>query len=172
MRGWGFLRLDHVAELLHRARMRSRRHTPQPFTRNARSRHSRHALNLFVLAMLLLRALVPAGFMLAPVNGGLAVVLCDADASASMHQHSGHDHALHEHADHGPVGHDHSGGHSHPDPTCPFAQSAGATPLPALPVLAAAPRAALCVAFDRVAQTHSHFGPVRQQSPRAPPRLA
>ncbi len=165
-----FLDLERVPQLVHGCRMRSRRHQPQPCTGNGRVQA--HSLNLFVLAVLLLRALVPAGFMLAPVNGQLVVVLCDADATASMHQHSGHDHALHHHADHGPMGHDRSGGHTHPDPTCPFAQSAGATPLPTVPALADATQAALRVSVDRFAQTHSHFGPARQQSPRAPPRLA
>ena len=71
----------------------------------------------FVLVMLCLRALVPAGFMLAPLNGRLAVVLCDSMAApGGAHEHVGHHHP----------------GHAHLDPTCPFAQSSGPAPLPAM----------------------------------------
>jgi hypothetical protein len=126
----------------------------------------------FVLAMLCLRAFVPAGFMLAPVDGRLEVVLCDTDApgatpGASPTRTPGHYTPGH-HA------HDHAAGHHHAqtDPTCPYAQSSGPAPLPVLPVLAAVQLATLRAAPIQVAQTHSRFGPTRQQSPRGPPRLA
>jgi hypothetical protein len=133
----------------------------------------------FVLAMLVLRALVPAGFMLAPVDGQLAVVLCDADSSAYLHPHAGHEHAGHDMAGgdmagHDMPGHDHSGGHqhTHPDSTCPYAQSGGASPPPFVAALAApmVPSASVLRGFS--AQTTAHFGPARQQSPRGPPHLA
>jgi hypothetical protein len=110
----------------------------------------------FVLAMLCLRAFIPAGFMLAPVDGQLAVVLCDTDAAG------------------GHLGHDHAAGHHHAqmDSTCPYAQSSGPAPLPVLPVLAAVQIATATAPPVQVAQTHSRFGPTRQQSPRGPPRLA
>jgi hypothetical protein len=146
-----------------------------------RLRHggARHWAAPFVLAMLCLRAFVPAGFMLAPVDGRLAVVLCDTDAlgAAQDHHAQGHytpgyyapDH--HTPAHHA---HDHTAGHHHAqtDPTCPYAQSSGPAPLPVLPVLAAVQLATLSAAPVQVAQTHSRFGPTRQQSPRGPPRLA
>ena len=140
--------------------------------------------SLLVLGLVLLRALVPAGFMLAPVDGHLAFVLCDADAAIpgmsgmsgmaapadmadmpagampSSHHHvpMAMDHAAHQHGAHG-------------DP-CPYAQSGGPAPLPTLPVLAAS------TTFERprlpaaVTQTLLGFGPVRQPSSRGPPRLA
>ena len=80
----------------------------------------------WVLAMLCLRALVPAGFMLAPIDGHLAVVLCDIDAARAAHHHAGHDHPGHHH-------------HLELDPTCPYAQSVGPAPLPAQPVLGPQP---------------------------------
>lgn len=163
----------------------------------------RHWVAPFVLAMLVLRSLVPAGFMLAPVDGGgLAVVLCDADATVAMYGHTGHDmtggthdmsvgdmpsgaHNMSAAAMGGGnrardmsmpdmLGQDmsgHPGGHTHPDPTCPFAQSSGATPLPFLSAVTPAipPGAPALPAL--VTQTHAHFGPARQQSPRGPPRL-
>ncbi|HUI60016.1 MAG TPA: hypothetical protein VLX90_07330 [Steroidobacteraceae bacterium] len=156
--------------------------------RAASFRHAsvRHWAAPWVLAMLCLRALVPAGFMLAPVNGRLDVVLCDSDAPGAMHSagtqlpmHAmpgdamsgasmpGHG-AMHHHG-----GAEHSGHHhTHPDPTCPYAQSAGPAPLPALPVLPAAQAAVLRSTIVESAQTHSQFGPSREQSPRGPPRLA
>jgi hypothetical protein len=139
-----------------------------------RLRHggARHWAAPFVLAMLCLRAFVPAGFMLAPVDGRLEVVLCDTDApgatpGASPTKTPGH-YALGHHT------HDHAAGHHHAqtDPTCPYAQSSGPAPLPVLPVLAAVQLATLSAAPIQVAQTHSRFGPTRQQSPRGPPRLA
>jgi hypothetical protein len=124
---------------------------------------ARHWAAPFVLAMLCLRAFIPVGFMLAPVDGRLDIVLCDTDApgvatpGAAKH-HVGHDHAGHH--------------HSHSDPTCPYAQSSGPAPLPTLPVLAAAPLEIVSVLPVHIEQTHSRFGPTRQQSPRGPPRLA
>ena len=106
--------------------------------------------------MLALRALVPAGFMLAPVDGQPAIVLCDTDAPGVPHQHAGHHHA----------------GHAHLDPTCPYAQSAGPAPLPALPALTAAPAVTADALPAPSAQVHARFGPSRQQSPRAPPLSA
>jgi Protein of unknown function (DUF2946) len=120
-------------------------------------------LTSLVLAVLCLRALVPVGFMLASVDGRLAIVLCDSDATtqlhdAAVHHHGGHDHANHHHAN--------------LDPTCPYAQSSGPAPLPALPVLAAAPISAEYIQPADPARNYSHFGPSRQQSPRGPPSLA
>jgi Protein of unknown function (DUF2946) len=119
---------------------------------------TRHWAAPFVLAMLCLRAFIPAGFMLAPVDGRLAVVLCDSDAPGAIHHHGGHEHSGHH--------------HTQTDPTCPYAQSAGPAPLPTLPALAAAQIVSVAVRPVETAQTHVHFGPTRQQFPRGPPRLA
>lgn len=181
----------------------------------------RHWATPLVLAVLLLRALVPAGFMLAPVDGGLAIVLCDADATASLYRGAGHamsgqsdampgsamsaaemsdhvasgagmdgmsaaDMARHDMpmADTGgdempPMagtgGHEipgHHGGHTHSDPTCPYAQSSGATPIPFLAAVTPAIESGPPVLPEPAAQTYAHFGPARQQSSRGPPHLA
>ena len=133
-----------------------------------------------ILAFLCLRALIPAGFMLAPVDGHLEVVLCDAAGAMTMHHPKmaempgmkhmpGMDHAAVADTDSDA----HSApGHAHADPTCPYAQSAGPAPLPALPAL---PRAHVVQALpvaQRSAQLQSAFGPRRAQTPRAPPALA
>src|SRR5438270_2639265 len=118
-----------------------------------RYRGARHWAAPFVLAMLCLRAFIPAGFMLAPVDGRLAVVLCDTDALTATR---GHHHAL-----------EHAAGHHHAqtDPTCPYAQSSGPAPLPVAPVLASVVVATVDAPSTEVAQTHFRFGPTRQQSP-------
>jgi hypothetical protein len=116
---------------------------------------------LLVLGVLFLRGLIPAGFMLAPVDGTLAIVLCDMQMSAGEPHH--------------PAGHDHRGAHHHGgggDPICPYAQSSGPAPLPALPVLAGGAILDQMVAPTAFTQTLLTFGPIRRQSPRGPPRLA
>ena len=130
--------------------------------RKAPARQAPHWSVPVVLAMLGLRALVPAGFMLAPVDGRPAVVLCDSDATASLHQHdqrAGHDHSRHHH-------------HQHPDPTCPYAQSSGPAPLPTLPVLTQPVLAEARALSAQSAQTHALPGPTRLHSSRGPPALA
>jgi hypothetical protein len=127
-------------------------------TNRFRDGGARHWAAPFVLAMLCLRALIPAGFMLAPVEGRLDLVLCDSQAPGAVHHHGGHDHSQHHHI--------------HTDPTCPYAQSAGPAPIPTLPALAAAQIVSVPVPPKQFAQTHSQFGPSRQQSPRGPPQLA
>jgi hypothetical protein len=157
-----------------------------------------HWATPLVLAMLVLRSLIPTGFMLAPAkDGGFAVVLCDADATASLYRHARHDVRAHEIAGSDRVGHDmpaghhmsaadmtghdptggghpggHTGGHAHPDPTCPYAQSSGATPLPFCAATSPATVPGDPAFPELVAQIHAHFGPARQQSPRGPPQLS
>jgi hypothetical protein len=89
-------------------------------------------------------------------------VLCDAGTSAGEHQHH------HPPSGHGVAHHD----GAHNDPTCPYAQSAGAAPLPTLPVLTGAATAGQPVGAVAVTQTRLRFGPTRQQTPRGPPSRA
>jgi hypothetical protein len=115
---------------------------------------------VFVLGMLFLRALVPAGFMLAPVDGTPAFVLCGPRVFAGHHHHQGLDHA---------AAREHDG---HADPTCPYAQSAGPAPLPTLPALAHGAIIDPLVSPAVFTQTRLIFGPIRQQTSRGPPHLA
>ena len=125
--------------------------------------------SLLILGLVFLRALVPAGFMLASVDGHLGFVLCDADAPVAAmpanampashdHMHMAMDHAAHQQGAHG-------------DPPCPYALSGGPAPLPTLPVLVSG------TTFDRprlpaaITQTLFGFGPIRQPSSRGPPHL-
>ena len=135
------------------------------FLNSMRNRGRSHWAAAFVLAMLAARALVPAGFMLAPVDGSLSFVLCEPEVlgGSQTHQH-------HHHHD----GHDqstHPGG-SHVDSTCPYAQSAGPAPLRALPVVAATTTIVEGLAPTIQHQVSLRSGPIRQQFPRGPPALA
>jgi hypothetical protein len=108
-----------------------------------------------VAPVLALRALIPAGFMTASVDGAWQIVLCQPELMTGGHHH---------HQDHG-------SGPAGVDPTCPYAQSAGPALMPTLPVLPA--MVAMHRAEQPLAITHTRlsFGPPRQQSPRGPPTL-
>ncbi len=122
--------------------------------------------NLFVLGMLCLRALVPAGTMLAPSQAHPALVMCSAALPTSVRTGNPYE-SSHGAGSAHDAGAPHGGAHS--DPDCPYAQSAGPAPLPTLPLLThAAPRDAE-VASGRVAQIFPSSGPTRQQTPRGPP---
>ena len=123
---------------------------------HSRSTRGQRWLLPLLLVMLGARAAVPAGFMLSPVEGRLDLVICDADAASAL-RHHGHEHDGHHHAQ--------------SDPTCPYAQSAGPAPLPALAALPAAPVASERVQPVLAAQLHARFGPQRQQTSRGPPTL-
>ncbi len=114
-------------------------------------------LMAFVLPVLAVRALVPAGFMAATVDGTLQIVLCHPQGMAGAH------HPHHGSAD------------SHPsavDPTCPYAQSAGPALMPTLPVPSVATAMLFLQPSAAATQTRAVFGPLRQQSPRGPPTPA
>jgi len=111
-----------------------------------------------LLPALLLRSLIPAGFMLAPLDGRLSVILCDTDAAGPAHKHAGHDHPGHHHLQ--------------LDPNCPYAQSAGPAPLPALPALGPQPVVKAPVQPAHPGEVYAHCGPPRQQVPRGPPHFA
>jgi hypothetical protein len=130
-----------------------------------RHRWNSSSATLVVLGILCLRALVPAGFMLAPLDGRVAFVLCGAEMSAGAQPHEHH----HHHPGDGAAAH-HGGAHG--DPTCPYAQSAAPAPLPALPVLAGGAIADPTVPARAVTRSLQACGPIRQQTPRGPPSLA
>jgi hypothetical protein len=121
------------------------------------SRRPLHAGTCFLLLMLCLRALVPAGFMLAEVDGTVRVVLCDADAPGARGHHHHADHQNHH--------------HTRLDASCPYAQSAGPAPLPVTPCLADIRVAVLQSLPQASSQLEAQFGPSREQQPRAPPLI-
>jgi hypothetical protein len=106
---------------------------------------------LALLPLLLLRALVPVGFMPAVGAGSFALMFCDAATGIGAGAHAHH----HGHA-HGPAGTGPAGHAASPD--CPYAQS-GAPPLLAS---AAAPPAAPPAAAPA-------GWPATPDAPRSPP---
>ncbi len=121
-------------------------------------RHTGWALAL--VPLLLLRALIPAGFMPAVGAGSLALVYCEPGALVAPSSHAHHAPGA-EHAGHG--AHTAAG-------ECPFAQSAA----PALPTLLAAvlvqPQPAPVAAAPRDDQ-HPAAVPLRHAAARGPPRF-
>ncbi len=111
-----------------------------------------------VLPVLAMRALVPAGFMAASVDGTLQIVLCQPGAMAGHHHHH------RAPPDSAPA--------VEVDPTCPYAQSAGPALLPTLAVLPAAAMMHRLETPAAATQTRLTFGPLRQCFPRGPPTLA
>ena len=113
----------------------------------------------FVLPVLLLRAAIPAGFMAASVDGTWQIVLCQPQMMAGGHHH-----------------HHHAGMQdpmpSDVDPTCPYAQSAGPTLMPTLPLLPTVAVMHRLQPQPAATQTRLTPGPARQQFPRGPPSLA
>jgi hypothetical protein len=117
------------------------------------NRKRRHLLTGFLLAMLLLRAYVPIGFM--PASGApFLVELCPATTALSMPMHSHHDH---------------SDTHSHFE-NCPFGSVTAAGPLPAFGEAGPLPQFDLysVVAIEPIAVgvTRIHL-----PQPRGPPSL-
>ena len=132
------------------------------------------SLTLWILPLLLTRALIPTGYMLMSGDDGLRLMFCPTvtsfagatnghtaqpDHDAGMHAaHAGHQHD-----------HDHSGAHEHAP--CPFSLAASAA-LSDLPV--AAPVAVVA------AQTVNAFpttpavsaGPIRADRIRGPPQFS
>jgi len=112
----------------------------------------RRWLVAILLPVLVLRALVPAGFMAtAASDGGVHMQFC---VHAGMH------------ASHAP------GSNQAADPRCPFAQSASPAPLPVLSVAAPDVLHTPVVQPDPLVRTFNALGSYREQTPRGPPTLA
>ena len=132
------------------------------------------SLSLWIVPLLLLRALIPAGFMLAADANGLSLAFCPASTSQSTAAHSavqGEGYAGH-HVDHDNDLHpaDHASSSEH-DAPCPFslAAIAAAGDVPYFLSAAAIP-ADEPVEF--VSAPTSNAGPLRADRIRGPPSLA
>ncbi len=113
--------------------------------------------SLLVLGALCLRAFVPAGFMPATVDGRFTLMLCGAGLTPVVTNPSL------VHLSHlGIAG----------DADCPFGQSAGTAPLPALPLILVTVRPDSLAGAAGGTQIHLPHGPPTAQFPRGPPRLA
>jgi hypothetical protein len=132
------------------------------------------SLSLWILPLLLLRALIPTGFMLAPDAGGLSLVFCSAatpqsalaNAAVQGEGHAGH-HVGH---DNDPRPGDHASASQHNAP-CPFslAAIAAAGDVPYFVSIAAIP---VDEPFEFFSAPTSSAGPLRADPIRGPPSLA
>jgi hypothetical protein len=131
------------------------------------SRHIRQ-LSWLLLALLALRGLVPAGYMVDATADGLSIVVCDSGIYAAAAQlSSGQTAHRHHHHDGNGEGKESSGISDHS--ICPFAIAATGASAPSLPLL----ETVTSVVVDRVASNQavvtSLSGPSRAQQSRAPP---
>lgn len=143
---------------------------------NSRRMNRRFAklLTLWMVPLLLARALIPTGFMLAADANGLSLVFCSGSMPAPpavQDEHAGHaGHAAHaEHGGHH-SGHE-SGGMQHESAPCPFSLAASGALADITP--------STDVAFIVVAASVELFsspavsaGPLRADRIRGPPVLA
>jgi hypothetical protein len=123
-------------------------------------RRRRLAWALLALPALLLRALIPPGFMPVAAEQGFALEFCPDAAALPPGAAPASAHAHHHH-------HEHGGGGSHPP--CVFAASATLASAPAAPPPVAVPVAGGVVAGS-VRANDSHLPSIiRAQTPRGPP---
>lgn len=129
------------------------------------ARRTRKSIWLALLPLLLLRGLVPAGYMIEANAGGLSIVVCESGiykdaviAGSAEHHH--HDH-------HGTSGDTSSAAHDHS--ICPFAIAAVGAPTPDLPAIVAVVSTEIGRVVDEPVVQSGLFGPSRTQQSRAPP---
>jgi hypothetical protein len=135
-----------------------------------------------LLPLLALRLLLPTGFMLAPGEHGVALVLCsmamprgaastDGAGAMSMDMHmSGMDMAASGDAGRHPAPDD---GGAHKDTVCPFAAAASPAPVSVQPLIAQRLVPVVTVALLRTEpQRTAQSGPLRSQISRAPPAFS
>ena len=117
-----------------------------------------------LLPFLLVRGLVPAGFMIDAASGGLSIVMCGGEGplKVAAPEHSGH--AMH----HGQHGNDHE---KHKGSICPFAIAGSAATFTSIPSLPVDIEPVRTFAADTIA-FHGLYGPSRTQQSRAPPYLS
>lgn len=129
----------------------------------------------WIVPLLVLRALIPAGFMLHADTEGLRLVFCSGTAGGAVPstEHAGH-HAGHDGSPAGEPSGEHSGDHAkagHYDSPCPFALAA-VTAAGEVPHLAAAAASPVDEPFEFLSAPSCSAGPPRSDRIRGPPSLA
>lgn len=137
-----------------------------------RRRHLK-LLSFWILALLLLRALIPTGFMLSVDQGSLQLTFCPAvtPPARPIPEHLGHEHSsLHGGMHHAEAA-DESASHNDDDAPCPFSlvASAAAGDVPYLNHSAIAPSDER---FEFISAPTVRVGPVRTDRIRGPPASA
>lgn len=143
-------------------------------------RHSLKLLSLWILPLLLARALIPTGFMLSVEAGQLQLMFCPAGVvqpmgmPAGMQQlaHSEHQGMHHEGMHHGGNTDQASSSHANQDSApCPFSLVASATPS-AIAYLADVVTDLRDERFEFLSAPTVRVGPVRTDRARGPPSIA
>jgi hypothetical protein len=134
-----------------------------------RRRHLK-LLGLWILPLLLARALIPTGFMLSAGAGGLQLTFCPAgviQTLASQQQHAGH----HDGHHHGDAADDAVPAHNNDNAPCPFSLVASATS-GEVHYLQAAVGGPGDEAFEFISAPTFRVGPLRSDRIRGPPVLS
>jgi hypothetical protein len=128
-------------------------------------RRRRGRASLWLLALLLFRAYIPAGFM--PASGvPFALELCPVGLAGMPAAHSLHHAGTHDH----PGSHDHTGLHAE-FAACPFGSAPAAGPI-SHHVDFESPEPALSRPTVAIQSPFFSFRPQRSHLPRGPPSLA
>lgn len=129
-------------------------------------RHHLKLLTLWILPLLLARALIPSGFMLSAGVGGLQLMFCPTGVVQPLEQHAGDHQGMH----HGAAD-EATPSHNNDNAPCPFSLVASATPSAVLYVQGAASGPSDEI-FEFISAPTCRVGPVRADRIRGPPVLA
>lgn len=138
-------------------------------------RHHLKLLSLWILPLLVLRALIPTGFMLSAHAGQLQLMFCPSGvvqpltSSEAMQHHAHADH--HQGMHHGDGADQSSPSHDDDNAPCPFSLVASATVCD-IPYLVGAADAPRDERFAYLSAPTFRIGPVRTDRIRGPPSLA
>jgi hypothetical protein len=136
--------------------------------------HRRHLklLSFWILPLLLLRALIPTGFMLSADQGSLQLTFCPAvvQPAKQVPEHLAHEHSL-QHGHHADAGADAAASHNDDNAPCPFSLVASAAQgdVAHLHDSLIAPSDER---FEFISAPTVRVGPVRTDRIRGPPTLA
>lgn len=138
-------------------------------------RHYLKLLSLWILPLLLARALIPTGFMLSVDAGQLQLMFCPSGVvqplstpkALQQSAHAEHHQGMH----HGDGADQSSASHDYDNAPCPFSLVASATTRE-IPHLAGAADAPRDERFEYLSAPTFRVGPVRTDRIRGPPSLA
>ena len=129
-----------------------------------------------LLALIALRGLVPAGYMIDVSANGLSLVVCGSGIYAAAAQSTAiqGEHHAHHHGDghHGDGANDSSQALETDHSICPFAVAATGASAPSLPAMLVVGETIIDRLAGRSVLVFSSFGPSRAQQSRAPPSFS
>jgi hypothetical protein len=138
-------------------------------------RHYLKLLSLWIVPLLVVRALIPAGFMLSVEAGRLQLMFCpsgvvrllEEQLSGGQQAHAEHHQGMH----HGGGADEASRSHAQDNAPCPFSLVASATPS-SIPYVADVVTAPRDERFEFLSAPTFRVGPTRTDRIRGPPSLA